>query len=322
MGLKKTPFGYEIINGKIKVNKLTSKYVKRIFNSYLSGMSINKITKEFNTKKIKNQSGGTSWTHGVIGKILSNTDYLGDDIYPKIISKQVFKHVAEIREEKNRNMNRNINLYANSITSNHYFNNKLVCGECGASFKRYLKHHSNGKESYWRCRNYIIDSRTSCKCGAIDDKQIEQKFNEIVNLILSKPMMIKRKKNIKIQIKGLENIVVKSIDEKIDDINYKLINKINELSVEEIDSNIEEIEKLIFQRTSEKYKTLKLDDYKYQTKKLEEMLRNCEQQVEFNKELFNKMIKKVIVFLDERIEFELINGVKIGTKYDIKIKYN
>lgn len=47
------------------------------------------------TEKIKNQSGRTSWTYGVIGKILSNTDYLGNDTYPKIISKQVFEHVAE-----------------------------------------------------------------------------------------------------------------------------------------------------------------------------------------------------------------------------------
>lgn len=325
MGQKKIPFGYKILNGEIKIDELNSNYVKTIFNCYLSGISTNKIAEKFSKENILNQSGKTSWTHGVIGNILLNQDYLGNNIYPQIINEQIFKQVSKIREEKNKRMNRNVNLYANSIVSDHYFNNKIICGECGEVFKKYLRPCSKGKESFWRCKNHIKNNHTSCKSGVIDDEQIEQKFNNIVNLILCNPRKIKREENVKLKIKGLENIVEKEINKKI---NYEFKNIYNQLSVgikvekiKEIENNIYELEKLIFERSAEKYKTLEIDDYKYQTNKLEEILKNQSQIRKFDQELFNKIIKRVIIFLDERIEFEFINGVKIEEKYNIKIKY-
>lgn len=321
MAQKRVAFGYKVKNGKIRIDKSNSKYVKRIFANYLSGMSINKISKEFNTEEVENQSGGTSWTHGMIGKILANSTYLGNNIYPQIIDEQAFKQVAEMREEKNKNMNRNKNQYANSIVSKHCFNSKLVCGECGNIFKKYLRGWSKGKESYWKCSDYIKDNHTGCKCGIIDDEQLEQKFVDTVNLILSKPKVIRKTEDIKLEIKGLENVAVKDISEEIDYMYDKLLSEIEDLEEENIETNIKDIEKLIFEKATAKYKTLKIDDYKYQTKKLDKILKEQKQLEEFDEELFNKIIKKVIIFLDERIEFELINGVRIETNYNMKIKY-
>lgn len=321
MAQKKGAFGYRIKNGEIEIDKLNSKYVKRIFDNYLSGMSTNKISEEFNIEEIENQSGGTSWTHGVIGKILANSIYLGNNIYPQIIDEQVFKRVAEIREERNKNMNRNKNKYANSIVSKHCFNSKLICGECGNIFKKYLRGWSKGKESYWKCSDYKKDNHINCKCGIIDDEQLEQKFVNIVNLILSNPKVMRKTENIKLGINGLENVAVKDISEKIDYMYDRLLNEIEDIKEKEIETNIKEIEKLIFEKATAKYKTLKIDDYKYQTKKLEKIFESQKQLTEFDEELFNTIIKKVIIFLNERIEFELINGVKIEVNYNMKIKY-
>lgn len=78
-----------------------------------------------------NTNNKPSWNHGSIGKILENTKYLGDDLYPKMIEKGQFEQVKNRREERCQKLGRTAQL--NSMINQYTFSGKLCCGECGVS---------------------------------------------------------------------------------------------------------------------------------------------------------------------------------------------
>ena len=84
------PRGYKIENGKVVIDTEEEALVKRIFELYLSGMSLDRISEET----------GLGLTHGPISRILANEKYLGDDFYPAIISRELFDEVAKVRKER------------------------------------------------------------------------------------------------------------------------------------------------------------------------------------------------------------------------------
>ena len=83
------PFGYQIQNGKAKIEPETAEFVREIFIIYLAGTSTYRIAKNFTQRGILNASHKPSWNHGSIGKILENQKYLGDEFYPPLITKYI-----------------------------------------------------------------------------------------------------------------------------------------------------------------------------------------------------------------------------------------
>lgn len=75
-----TPFGYRIENGKAVIDDEAAEQVITLFQSYLSGDSL--ITAA--------QKAGINSFHAVIGKMLRNSRYLGDEYYPAIIDPVTF----------------------------------------------------------------------------------------------------------------------------------------------------------------------------------------------------------------------------------------
>lgn len=80
-----TPYGYRIENGKAVIDELTAEQIKALFQAYLSGDSL----------ATASQKAGIPTSHAVIGKMLRNTHYLGDEYYPAIIDLVTFE-TAEI----------------------------------------------------------------------------------------------------------------------------------------------------------------------------------------------------------------------------------
>lgn len=83
------PYGYKIIDGSAHIFEGEAEKVRRLFENYLSGLSLTKAAKE----------AGINSYHGTVGRMLRNKRYLGDDYYPSIIDKSVFDK-AEIERNK------------------------------------------------------------------------------------------------------------------------------------------------------------------------------------------------------------------------------
>ena len=86
-------YGYKIINGKATVDEQEAAIIIKIFNGYLSGMSLRDAA----------VNAGKAMVHSTVKRIMCNFCYVGDDFYPAIISRQTFSRAnAELirRSEK------------------------------------------------------------------------------------------------------------------------------------------------------------------------------------------------------------------------------
>jgi hypothetical protein len=75
-----TPYGYRIQNGKAMIDNEAAERIKTLFQSYLSGDSLDTAAKK----------AGIQSFHAGIGKMLRNARYLGDEYYPAIIDPETF----------------------------------------------------------------------------------------------------------------------------------------------------------------------------------------------------------------------------------------
>lgn len=112
-------YGYEHDNnGHLVINEQQAVVVRKIYNWYLGGLSINGIIKELEKQNISSPKGKDRWNKHSLETMLSNEKYKGDvrllnnkntevqylatDNHPAIITKETF---AAVQKEKERRSN-------------------------------------------------------------------------------------------------------------------------------------------------------------------------------------------------------------------------
>ena len=87
-----TPYGYDIVDGKIVVNEEQAKILRQICDNYLDGMSLVKAA----------ASAGLSMRHASLKYLISHPRYLGDGFYPPILTEETVRQFENerIRREK------------------------------------------------------------------------------------------------------------------------------------------------------------------------------------------------------------------------------
>lgn len=91
-----TPYGYKIVNGQAVIDEPVADKVRNLYAEFLACGSMRAAA-------IKS---GIEKTHSVIGRILKNEVYLGDDYYPKIIDDEIFQRVQLLRSQNAKLQNR------------------------------------------------------------------------------------------------------------------------------------------------------------------------------------------------------------------------
>ena len=114
------PIGYKMVDGKIQIEQEKSATVKKIYSEYVNGKSILSISKELKENNVPNANNKTNWTHGAVGKILQNIKYVGDDLYPPLITKELFHHAQEKRQQKTAQLGRDSLVFSISGWSAQY----------------------------------------------------------------------------------------------------------------------------------------------------------------------------------------------------------
>ena len=151
-----TPFGYDYIDGEIQINPEKAKIVKQIFTWYVSGIGMNEIAARLNMLKVRDEI----WRHGTIRCILTNEKYIGDTLLQKhfstdtlpfrsvrnrgekeqyyvsgthkpIIEKSVFDSARKMLAERDKP--------SGFEKEQSPFSRRIVCGNCGSTFKRKKK---------------------------------------------------------------------------------------------------------------------------------------------------------------------------------------
>jgi len=290
-----TPIGYKVLNGKIVVYEEHRRLVEQIFIDYDNGISALRIAKELKEKGVKNANDKVSWTHGSIGQILENHNYLGTEDYPQIIDKELFDRVQQKREQVRAD--RSQGKHRPSKRERLMFGGTLICAACGCPYSHFQPSHK--KERYgvpkWKCKNYIFQNRVSCSGGFISDRQVEEVCIRAVNSLIQNP--------------GLTEKYEKK-QQQVSPEYRRLTRRIEEAEDMEADEKME----LLFRQASERYKTLEIRDEDIQAEEMREVLAGREKIEEFDEELYQKLIKQILVYKDNtvRVIFKNNNCVKIG----------
>lgn len=183
--IQATPsFGYNKIPGQpMTVNEDEAKYVKYIFEKYLSGNGITTLARNLNDMGIKTKR-GNSIENRFIKRLLSNQVYIGRAVwnginekadFEPIISEQLFNKVQEKMYSERKIIRKNDKP---KDVKKHYLSGLIKCGNCGATMS-YVKALDG-----FQCINY-----THGKCNVshfIQASKLEQAIIEFLSDIDNK----------------------------------------------------------------------------------------------------------------------------------------
>lgn len=83
-------YGYTIRDGRLEIQENEAEYIRKIFDNYLAGNALIKSAELVGLKK--NSSS--------VKRILTNKNYLGNDIYSKIIDRESFEKAGQMLKER------------------------------------------------------------------------------------------------------------------------------------------------------------------------------------------------------------------------------
>ncbi len=127
-------YGYIVQNGNIIINPSEAIEVKKIFMSYISGQSYQKISNDLVNRKIEFLPNRYDWNKCRVKRILQNNKYLGTSSLPPIISQIEFIKVQDIISSKNETIKK-----ADKDTV--ALKGHIRCGRCRKILKKYLSHN-------------------------------------------------------------------------------------------------------------------------------------------------------------------------------------
>lgn len=197
------PYGYENKEGRMVIVPEEAAVVRDIFNMTINGMGTHVIARELNERGVQSRK-GTKWHPSTVRGILQNEKYTGDVIFQKthtddnynrhinygeknmylcknhhepIISHEIFdKATAVIHQRaKEKSIETGIGKYHHLYA----FSGKIICGECGATFKRRHHYKPSGNYVAWCCNTHITDN-DDCSMMYIRDEDIKTAFLRMI----------------------------------------------------------------------------------------------------------------------------------------------
>ena len=220
-------FGYRKgEDGKPKIVPEEAEIIVAMFTKFLEGDSLKDIGKWLELQGIKTVKGNSKWSKSVIKSILENEKYKGDvliqksftaDLFSKksvrntgelpmyliknhhipIIEPEVFDKVQyELKRRYNKTIRVNENL-ATRYSSKYALTDIVVCGECGAKYKRVTWTSLGEKRVVWRCKSRLAYGKKLCKNSpTIDEADLHRAIIKSLN------MMLKSKSTLNEMLKG------------------------------------------------------------------------------------------------------------------------
>lgn len=342
--LSYAPYGYKVVNGQLEIDEDEADIARFIFKETLDGKGAYTIANELNSKGIPSRR-RKQWQESAIIGMLSNERYVGDILLQKtytderfnkhknygelaqyliayahvpLISREAFDAVQKLIKQRGAEKG---NLTKKDKYLNRYsLSGKIICGECGHSFKRRIQ-KKNANETYiaWCCKNHLKNNK-ACAMKYIKDADLKYSFTLMMNkLIFSHKILLKpfirsisgmdceriQDEINSIDCRSLEisrklQIISKLAAEGVlDDVLYN--NEKNELNMEF--RELTERKKLLYYSTSENKENIEQAIVLYKFCSKSEKLK------EYSDELFEKYISRVIVYSRDMVGFELKCGI-------------
>lgn len=92
-------YGYRMVNGSIELHDTETSIIREMFSLYIKGISQRHLKVYLKKKKIQAPNGRDEWSIHAIRSVLTNKNYVGNDIYPSIISQEFYDMAQKKRIE-------------------------------------------------------------------------------------------------------------------------------------------------------------------------------------------------------------------------------
>lgn len=275
MGKNRTiPFGYTMRNGVIETEPTEVLAVLTIFSEYMAGCSLNEIAREMAVP----YSEGAVWNKNMVKRVLENEKYLGTEIYPQLISEDVFRAVNERKTAKATSLC----IVPDELQA---VRSLTVCKECG---KRLFR----TKAELWDCRNHNCHPYLF----KLTDEMLTSAILNILNTVIASPTLIEAEAIVSDYIPTSEILCKQSDIDRVIDNGTK--------SAEEIKSDILRLTEL-------KYTRCTYSDVPQKTELLKSLLLGRGKLNTLDTGLLKSCVKRILVSHSCVIEAELINGTII-----------
>lgn len=174
MAIRTTLYGYQVKNGKTVIHNEESEIVKNVFSLYIEGETLSSIASMLTDNKIVYFQGEVKWNKNTINRMIENEKYMGNDVYPMIISASLFNQAKAVKEKKSCKQEKH-------SCEVELLREITVCGKCGSRYKRV---NTWGSREKWMCSN-------GCGCITyIDDSVLEKAVTENFNMIIENPELL------------------------------------------------------------------------------------------------------------------------------------
>lgn len=340
-------YGFDLINGELVVNETEAAVVRRIFEMYLHGSGKERIAAILNEEKVSTKHGTKKWHHTAIHYILNNERYMGDALLqkryttetlpfrqvpnngekpqyyvenanPRIVSKETYKAAQKLQQSK---------LNCREENPENVLSRKLFCPVCARSYRRLY----SGNNKYWVS---IIKDKSLCDCYAY--KIYEEAVCETFSLLCYKlkdncaPLLgklLNQFEQLKLK-SGVDEDRIGEIDKEIAQLsaqNHILAKLKNNgiLSAAEYAEQSSEIENKISTLRVERRKKLSEnqdDEIIDELKTLKQLLSEYQPRADFDKTLFDIIVKKIEVVNNSTIRFILLGDIELTETINRKVR--
>ena len=306
------PYGYEMINKNLIINKEEAEVVKKIFYDYLSGRSMRSIAIELYNKNVPNRSKGYWWAT-TIRQILINPIYTGYLCYNKRSNRKVGdKNILVKNEKANWIMVKGIHepiidkvTFDNvqKIVKGFHIEGKrsgkflliglIKCGYCGLNMRPHYSTHG---------KKYIICPKrrefNSCKLGYIQAEAIE---NAVIEIVRNEYRALKPE---------FEKKIVVNKEKELEKLNKEVVNLVRLFGKELIDEKI--IEERIEEINKRKQEIMNISNG-VENKRIREQLINgfnIWDKIDFEgkKLLLRTCIRDILIYGKNEIEVNLLSS--------------
>lgn len=144
------PFGfYKDNTGTLCIDNDKAETVRLIFELYLDGFSLKRITERLAEKHLLSPSEKDRWTVQTIDNLLSN------EKYTYIVTPEIYVK-AQLEKQKRSNTNSDHTRKTARYNSKDVLSGLLVCGECGKNYRRLTRKDG---EVVWRCADRVENGK-------------------------------------------------------------------------------------------------------------------------------------------------------------------
>lgn len=181
-------------NEKYQIDPETAPVVKKIFEDYASGKSMNEIASEINNAGFRTTR-GKEFNEKSLWHILHNRTYIGEYRYgdivipdgmPVLISEELFAYCQQLMQKNKHGMRGVKKKVEKPVAEDFWLTGRLYCAKCGSAMSGTSGTSRNGKKIYYY--TCIGKKKKECDQKSVRKDRLEEAVKYILNNIIEDPV--------------------------------------------------------------------------------------------------------------------------------------